>query len=223
MKDTGDIIVIILAIVVVLFAALNAFIALQQVADLARITGYQVSNIARGNITLSIPSNVQIEFIVPLINWSNGSIIQGRDHAQLITSANFDIQVQNGTWVNGSGQGKDTGLVLRNSGNVNVTVNLTTGYNATNFFGNITGEKYEWNISFNTLSDPNNRTCGFPWKFPHFHNFTDVNKSGEIVCKNLSFTPGENELRLDIKLVIPQGVARKEYSDTLVAVAEVAI
>lgn len=241
MKKDNNTFLIVLAIIAALLAAFNAYVALQQVTDLATITGYQVlTNVSRGNVTLIIPQNVQVEFNPFVINWSNGSIIAGRDFARLTTTENFNEQVHNGTWPNATfaatnSPGTRYGLVVRNAGNINVSVNLTTRYNSTNLFDNVTtgtGQVgvntfvYLWNISNNnTIGVPPlfaGAACGREWNFSLFENFTGVNKTGQLVCQNLSFAPGRNALRIDVMLVIPQSVPRKEYTDTITATAEVA-
>ena len=228
MKKENNTLLIVLAIIAALLAVFNAYVALRQVSDLASITGYQVlTNVSKGNITLSIPSNVQIEFVVNLINWSNGSVISGFSNATLVSTFNASIQVRNGTWENGTGQGRDSGLVLRNSGNVNVSVNLTSLRNKTDFFLpiNLPEAAYMWNVSNNnTLTT----TCGIAWQYPLFNVFKDVNTSGDIVCKNLSTYPGQNALRIDILLMVPSTAQKTtggpptngSYTDTIIAVAE---
>ena len=229
-KESNNILLIVLAIVAALLAAFNAYVALQQVADLATITGYQVlTNVSRGNITLSIPLNIQVEFNPFIIDWANGSIIAGRDQARLVTSNNFDIQVQNGTWINATAAqlGTRFGLVLRNAGNVNVSVNISAGKNRTDFFtpANLSNTEYQWNISTNNsgVSNPAANTCGRAYNFSFYESFTDVVREGNITCRNLSYLPGQNAMRIDILISIPQSVQRRNYTDTLVAVAEAAV
>lgn len=224
-KEKDNTLLIVLAIIASLLAAFNAYIALQQVSDLARITGFQISN-QTGNITLSIPQNVQVEFNPAIINWSNGSVYSNETAARLMTTNNIDIQVMNGTWVNGTNQGRGTGLVLRNVGNINVSINLTTGKNKTTFFLPIDISDlravYLWNISNN---NSNIRTCGAAAQYSSFNLFTPVNttdKGSQFVCRNLSYLSGENMLRIDILLHVPQGVERKEYTDTITAQADIA-
>ena len=219
MKKENNTLLIVLAIVAALLAAFNAYIALQQVSDLARITGYQIAgNRSTGNVTLSIPSNVQVLFTQNIINWSNGSVSSNAVNATLRTTRNLPDQVVNGTWVNGTGNGRDTGLVLRNLGNINVSITLNATKNYSTFFLPIglDGVQYQWNITNNESG-----TCsGTAQAFTFSQWWSPNNTLGDLICRNMSYLDASNELRLDILLVIPQGVIKnQDYSDTITATA----
>ncbi len=196
---------------------------------MANLTGYQISSSSSGNVTLIIPSNVQVEFNPAIINWSNGSFNAGVDMAVLKTSSTLAEQVQNGTWLTGTGQGRDTGLVLINRGNINVSVNLTTFRNNFTFFQPTVGigrALYELNISSNATLGAPETACGngVPnWQNVTFNTFTtalNATEGGIIICRNMSYITGQNALRIDVLLRIPSGVQRKEYADTITASAE---
>ncbi len=229
MKKQNNTLLITLAIIAAVLAAFNAYVALQQVSDLARVTGFQVfSSTSVGNVTLSIPQNVQVEFNPAIINWSNGSFDAGVDMAVLKTSNTLSERVQNGTWWNGAGQGRDTGLVLINRGNINVSVNLTTFRNNFTFFQPTVGigrALYDLNISSNATLGVPETACGVVWQSANFNVFTtakNATEGGIIICRNMSYIAGQNALRIDVLLRIPVGVQRREYADTVTATADVA-
>ncbi len=226
MKKQNNTLLITLAIIAVVLAAFNAYVALQEISGLARLTGYQVSSSSSGNVTLIIPSNVQVEFNPAIINWSNGSFDAGVDMAVLKTTSNISDQVKNGTWVNLTGEGRDTGLVLINRGNINVSVNLTTFRNNFTFFQPTVGigrALYDLNISSNATLGVPETACGVVWQSANFNVFTtakNATEGGIIICRNMSYIAGQNALRIDVLLRIPSGVQRKEYADTVTAAAE---
>lgn len=218
-KEKGDSLIAILVVIAALLGAINAYTAMRQVSDLARITGFQTfgSN-ASGNITLTLPSNVQIDFLVAVINWSSGSVDSSTPRALLKTSSNLADQVQNGSWANGTGNGRDTGLILANIGNTNVSINLTSGKYSGNFFLplNISGTEYQWNLTNNETG-----SCGTGAQLVTFGSFRNTSINGEIVCSNMSYLSSSNQLRIDILLAIPVGVQKSSsgYSDTITAIA----
>jgi hypothetical protein len=164
---------------------------------------------------------LQIEFLVNIINWSNGSVNSGADNATLKTTANIADQVKDGTWVNGSDNGRSTGLTLRNSGNINVSISLNATKNYTTFFLplGLAGVQYQWNITNNESG-----TCGGTAQAFTFGTWSSVNNTlGDLICRNMSYLDASNELRLDILLVVPQNVQKNlAYTDTITATATAA-
>ena len=235
LKGGSNTLLIVLAVVAAFLAAFNAFVALQQVSDLARMTGYQVGPSDRGNVTLIIPLNIQIQFSPNLINWSNGTVIPIYNHANLTTSPvnSQAARVVQGTWdwntgCSQCGSGKDTGLVVSNVGNVNVSINLTANKNSSDMFGALGATMpagFQWNITANGTGAPDS-VCGAAYRIVPvvWGLFREVNKSGDIVCRNLSWTPNINSLRIDFKWIIPKDAARTSdyntYASSITAVAE---
>jgi hypothetical protein len=170
MKKGSEALLIVLAIVAVVLTAVNAFVALRQVSDIARVTGYQVSPTIPGRVNLSIPTQVLVYFNRSVINWQNGSVnvAGGYNHANLSTvnlSAVPPQKIVGGTWTeyceeiglgcpaagtNTRKPGIDTGLLFVNYGNVNVSVQLRSDVNWINFPGGTGGAiqpRFWWNVS----------------------------------------------------------------------------
>ena len=124
------------------------------------------------------------------------------------TSRRDENNVSNGNWT-----GNTAGLVVENIGNVNVTFNLRTFKNATNFTGGTAGAgpQYLFNVTeveSGSCTDQN-ITFGF---------YYDVNTSdpGTKVCG--SFTALDTDsMRIDVRVVIPSDSMTGELTDTFTA------
>ena len=157
MERSSETILVILVIIALVLTAINAFVALRQIADIARVTGYQVQD-PSGRVNLSIPTAANIRFNVSIIDWKNGTVntLGGFDSANLSTSNTPNAsKVVGGTWDPNVATNTVTGLLLLNIGNVNLSVQLNSNINARNYLcggspcgaGAIPEPKFEWNVT----------------------------------------------------------------------------
>ena len=154
------------------------------------ITGNAVAN---GSINVTINSSVSLNFTTSEVNWGTGAVDSETLWATIDTVGN----VENGTWSALSG-----GLVIRNAGNVNLTLNLSMGKNASTFIGG-TGESYEYNVS-----NVDAGACIPPGGFS-LDTYYDAG-TNTLICDY--FEPNES-IRVDLKLVIPFDSSQGILSD----------
>jgi hypothetical protein len=154
------------------------------------ITGFATAN---GSVNVTINESVSLNFTTSEVNWGSGAVDSEEDWATLDTIGN----VGNGTW-----SALGDGLVIRNAGNVNLTLNFTTGKNASVFIGG-TGESYEYNVT-NIDAD----ACTPPGGFS-LNTYYDAGSS-TLICDSL----GTNKsIRVDFRLIIPVDSSQGILSD----------
>jgi len=166
------------------------------------LTGFVTSS---GTVNVSISTSAAINFTTSLVNWGSGNVNNGSLLAVLDTSAGT---VTNGTWTPVT-----TGFKIENYGNVNVSLSLKTGLNASGFIGG-TSPLYQYNVTNNETSSCINSTALGVWQ--------DVNAtapSGTLFCSLFSFLDSSDLIRVDIKLAIPYNSKTDTLTDTLTATA----
>lgn len=163
MERGSETILVILVIIALVLTAINAYVALRQVSDIARLTGYQVQD-PSGRVNLSIPSQANIRFNISIIDWENGTVdtLAGFSSANLSTSAPIGSKVLQGTWSEtnpllpgGRKRGIDTGLLIMNIGNVNLSLQIESGAAANTYLcgaipcgvGAIPDPQFRWNVT----------------------------------------------------------------------------
>lgn len=144
------------------------------------ITGHATSE---GVVNLSINPSSSVNFISSDINWGSGRVVDGDARAILDSEGN----VINGTW----GSSND-GFVVRNSGNLNLRLNLTMSKNANNFIGG-TGASYMYKVS-----NVEDGACTPPAGF-NLGVYYEVGAS-TLICD--SFQVGKS-INIDLRLVVP--------------------
>jgi len=199
-------------VVLAVLAVVLAFIALisvfYSVAVFSGITG-QVTGEA--NLTIAA---------VTSINISNGSIEWGEGIVTEGSSAVFNTSF--GTVGGGNWTTVKTGMLIQNSGNVNVTIDLATSKgNASSFIGATAGALYEWNISNYEV-----RSC-ISWSVDGIaNNFTTVNGTTAgteafktRVCNVFGYIAAADVLELDFSVVIPETAPTGIKTDTITITA----
>lgn len=170
-----------------------------------KITGYATTT---GKINLTVESAAAINFSTSEINWGSGRVTAGQSSATLNTAGGAN-NITNGNWT-----GNTAGLIVENIGNTNLTINLTAGSNAAGLLGG-TGSSYEFNVSNSEggscLDDSGG---GSP---AGINVFVSANTTTKEVCGRFRHETGNDEIRIDIKLVVPEDSKTGELTDTITA------
>lgn len=154
------------------------------------ITGFATAN---GSVNVTVNESVSLNFTTSEVNWGSGAVDSETAWATLDTVGG----VTNGSW-----SAVSSGLVIRNAGNINLTLNLSMGKNAASFIGG-TGESYQYNVS-NVDEDACEPPVGFS-----LDSYYDAGDN-VLICD--SFEPNES-IRVDFKLVIPVDSSQGILSD----------
>jgi hypothetical protein len=165
------------------------------------LTGFSVDE---GSVNVSVNQNVIVDFTTSSIDWGAGSLDDGVDYATIDTLGNV---------VDGSWDAVSNGFLIENDGNVNVTVNISSGKDAVSFIGG-TSPEYKYNIS-NVDED----ACSSIGEF-NLGEFYEIETNSKSICE--SFSSGST-MRIDLRLVIPSDSTLGSLSDTLTATVEIKV
>ncbi len=147
-----------------------------------------------GEANLTINTSASISFVDNSVNWGSGSVDETPSFAILDTNGTTaaGTAVINGSWNN-----ETTGLMLRNDGNVNVSVDLVSSKDAAAFIGG-TNPAFKWAIS-------NNETGSCAAGIANT-GYTDVNTTapGTRICDDLQYADSNDELIIDLYVRVPE-------------------
>jgi len=163
-----------------------------------KLTGYATNAV----VNVSIEQRAYINFTFDEINFGPGNIDSGESNATIDTLGN----VVHGNWTPVS-----NGFTIENLGNVNVSLDLKTDKNATDFLGG-QNPRYQYNIS-NLESE----SCSLG--HINLGEWYEVNKTGDgtRICNFFQYTDSRDTIRIDVRLVIPSDASVGIKSDTFTA------
>jgi len=190
--------VAIVAVVISVIGAGITYMSVNSLKEVWRVTGFAGTT---GTLDVNITSLASINFTTDVINFSSGSVTQGLGSATLQT---------NGTVAGGSWSAVSSGFVLENIGNVNVTLKIKTGSNASKLFGG-TGAIYQYNISNVEAS-----SCNNTWLLGAFNDVNDTSP-GTLVCGSFQSVDASDTIKIDVKLGIPSDSFTGDKIDTFTA------
>jgi len=168
------------------------------------LTGFATS----GTVNITVVNTASINFDVDSINWGSGSIDSGQTSATLYTGG-AEPRVINGNWT-----AVEQGFRINNTGNTNLTINLSASDTVANFIGG-TNPSYQWNV---TDYVPGACTGGIT--LATFAN--TATGAGTLICDQFNYIDGADVIRVDIKVVIPYDAPATAKSNTITATASAA-
>jgi len=175
----GDNSLLFVSVVVFGLAVASMVSMFGEISDFS-ITGFATAN---GSVNVTVNSSVSLNFTTSEVSWGSGAVDSETAWATVDTVGNVD----NGTW-----SALSSGLIIRNAGNVNLTLNLSIGKNAASFIGG-TGESYMYNVS-NVDDSACVPAAGFV-----LDTYYDAG-SNVLICDSFD---RNKSIRVDFKLVIP--------------------
>jgi hypothetical protein len=191
-SDNLLVIVAVIAVVSSMVGLLITYNSISHTRDF--ITGF--ANTETGIVNITIQDLALIEIISAAgyagnktIDWGSG-YVTALDYADLVTNGT----VAGGTWGEVS-----QGFIIRNSGNRNVTVNITSEKNAANFIGGAAGGGPIFR--FNVTNLPGNESCIDYEVTPGV--YYDMNTSDTILCNNFGPAADNRLIRLDFWVRVP--------------------
>lgn len=188
----------ILLISAIVVSIITTFIALNQV-NLMRITGWQTyTPTTVGQINITINQNLTIYFTNYNMSFGSGAIVASKNSTTLNSSmptfntVNTSILTA-ANWTNTS-DFRPSRFTLRNDGNVNASIALTSSKTAATFIGG-TGPSFQFNVSQKEANSCNNGGT--------IAAFTEVSGASQDACTNLGAWDTRDELYVDVLIVIP--------------------
>ena len=200
-----------LAVIAVIVAVVAAGFTYFSIVNLVTIVGRATDT---GTTNLTVESSIAVNFTTAAINWSDGLVDVGQSNATLNTTGAGSVA--NGNWTS------QTGLILENIGNLNLSLNISGGKSAVDFLGG-TNPLYRWNFSVTeanaclneTGQDGTNGTGGGQGPLQSFY---DVNTTiANRICDVFQFIDTADELRIDFLLQVPSDAPTGSKTDTITA------
>lgn len=196
----------------------NKFDAIQLVGYLAILViiislasfGMVLTGNATGIVNITVETSASINFTTFVINWGSGVVAPAQSNATLDTSAGVN-NVTNGNWT-----GNTQGLILENIGNVNVSINLTAGKNATEFIGGTT-PLFQYNATNNETGSCLNSTGGTGAL--SLGTYANITSLPSVICGRLRYVQGSDAIRIDLKLVVPSDSFTGILNNSIIAIA----
>jgi predicted secreted protein len=202
-KMKADKILLIIAVVAVVSSFVSTgFTYFSVIGLFNQISGYATT----GEANLTVETLAEVNFTTSLIDWGSGLVDTGETSAQLLSFGSNNVSGGNWTLQTGGG------LAIINSGNVNVSLNLSVGKNASEFIGGTT-PGYEWNISEVEGGSCTATGLGV-WRHA---NTTDLNSGGGFDCTLFRFEAANDQIRIDFNLTIPEDSSTGALTDTITA------
>ena len=196
-------VLIVVAIIAVTFAVVNLII---QYEDITELTGFSTST-KGGTANVTIIAQASVTFATASVEWGIGAVNDGDTSSLLDTSNN---SVADGNWTAVS-----QALVLRNDGNSNVSVTLTSSTASAFIGGSTVSPTYKLMVSTTT----GNVSCDSE------HNkmtaYTVVTGSAQDACTNLSYYNDHDNIDIDVQLRIPADAAPGVKGAVVTAIATV--
>jgi len=175
------------------------------------ITGLATDTAAVG---LSIGGLAQVNWTTASINWVTGSVVAGKTTCRLDSYSN-PIDTANCSGFTAQADG----LVLENTGNKNVSLNISCGKNASGFIGDGSevNAVYQWNVS-----NLEANSCGTN-SLELTSSWQTASTTHIAVCNSTDggfrFEDNKDTLKFDVMVVIPSDTPSGGKSDSITATA----
>ncbi|MEK6915499.1 MAG: hypothetical protein AABW89_03080 [Nanoarchaeota archaeon] len=178
------------------------------------ISGYATST---GEANLTVETVVAINFTTSSINWGSGRVTAGASSATLETTEGAG-SVTNGNWTVVS-----NGLLIRNIGNVNVSLNLSGTKTAAQMIGG-TSPGYKWLINLDTGSGASTCLNASGGGVEFSDSYQNVNVTPALnLCAKFGYEDSKDRLLIDFQVVVPSDSFTGALGDTVTATAFAAV
>jgi len=207
-KKTAALIIII----ALCFSIGGMLLSLNKLNSIEGITGRASTEYAGVNVTIT--STASINFTVNNVNFGTGTVSSGCSFCMLNTSGVTDACCVGFTTPT------PTGLVVQNIGNKNVSLNFSFDMNAVTYIGG-TGPLFQINVTENETNSCFNNSNAAKSAINSTYNgtFGDVLAANMQICSNFRPEAANDELRINIRLKIPDNSITGARNATLTATA----
>ena len=209
-KKTAALIIII----ALCFSIGGMLLSLNKLNSIEGITGRASTEYAGVNVTIT--STASINFTVNNVNFGTGTVSSGCSFCMLNTSGVTDACCVGFTTPT------PTGLVIENTGNKNVSLNLSFDMDAETYIGG-TGPLFQINATENETYSCVNNTYGPASGLNTTYNDTFGSvisaATGIPLCSNFRTEQLNDEIRINIRLKIPENSRTGARNATIIASA----
>lgn len=200
MKEPSNKFLAILLIVSMAVAVFGAFTSLSMIKEL---TGFGT----QGYVNVTIANMSSLNVTTTDCNFGVGAITATQTYA---------ILASNGTILNWNSTGTNTNMTLRNDGNQNLSINVTSGKTLAAFLGGGSNTEYRMWASVKDAGACTNgtilfATCGTP--YPCWPG-TNMTTASVMVCNNLSTPDTVDEISVGCYIRISDNTPAGSKTDT---------
>ena len=187
-------VVALLAIVVSVGGLISTYSSLVDLAHSDSITGHATSS---GVVNVTVSTSVSANLTIDNVFWGAGIVDDGALNATIDTEGN----IARGNW-----SGLSEGLVIKNDGNVALTLEISSNKNASEFLGG-TNASYQYKVTNvdSGACTPSAITLGV---------YHDINSTPVEVCDPFEVNESVN---IDFRLVIPSNSDAGVLTSTITA------
>jgi hypothetical protein len=210
MRD--DKLLLTIAVFAVAIAVVSTGITYFSIINLTtKLTAY----VTEATTNLTVETSAIVNFTNNAVNFSSGRVNSDSDAASLDTTGSGTVT--GGNWT------AQAGLTIENTGNVNISLNLSGTKTAATFIGG-TSPVYEWNVTeseANTCLNQSGRVAdaGDAHHGLELNNFHNVNTTAtqSEKCRVFRFQSANDAMRIDFNLTIPEDSSTGELTDLITA------
>jgi hypothetical protein len=199
-----------LIVIAIVISITGTFLSFDMLNELEVYRQYFTGHGLSGQVNITITENLTINVIQTNITFGTGYVDTGLLGATLNTSvADYLIGPQN--WTNTTVYNPKP-IELRNDGNVNASINITSGQTADQFLGGTT-PSYEFNSS-------NMLEAGLEDCVGTLYDYTNLDTTQQQFCTNLGSVDNRDQLYAHCRLWVPSDTTgEKEDYWTFTAVS----
>lgn len=208
-----DRLLLVVALVAVGLAFLGSSVTYVSLTHLvSEFSGY----VSTGELNLTIETSADVNFTTRSVSWGSGRVNNNANAASLTTFETNNVTSGNWTLTTVGG------LRLENTGQVNVSLNISVGKNASEFIGG-TNPVYEWNLTnveANSCLNISGISGGYGGlRLNSFYpaNTTPATARGGLGCSVFRFESTSDVLRLDFNLTVPEDSQTGALGDVITA------
>lgn len=181
----------VLLVIAIMIAIVGAWTSIDKVERLAGLTGFGT----QGYVNLTIANMTNLNVTATSCDFGTGAVNAASTYA---------ILASNGTVLNWNSTGTSTNMSIKNDGNQNVSVNVTSDKTLAQFLGGGSWTEYRM---FGGVKEPGAcingtiifATCGTAW--PCWPG-TNMSTTSTLLCNNLSAAESTDEMYVGCYLVI---------------------
>lgn len=222
MKTDSNNFLMIVAVVAVSFAMFNLAVTVNKVGDMKNaLTGFALEGIQlapsdQGPVDVVVESSASVEFLTTnnALDWGSG-FVSGGTFATLETEAPFLTN-----WVENLAPSTVTeGLILRNIGNVDVTLDLSSSNDAAGFIGGTHDNLYQWKLSEYTAGGDVAGACGGTGLIDIVYTDVALTALPRQVCPQFNWEDTTDEILIDVHVNVPDDANSGAKSSVITAAA----
>ena len=205
--DISNKFLVVLLVIVIAVTFVGVWVSVDRISRLGALTGYGTE----GTVNVTIDTWTETNVTQPTCNFGSGYVTAPNQHATLSSQTSCDDGISGDVkdnWTNTSTYDPDC-MEVRNDGNTNVQVNVSSGKDAATMIGGTNPEYKVWSqskeIGFITEACLTGGAIDYPG--------TEMDTTNVTVCAELQAKEEEDEMYVGCYLIIPDNAVAGARGD----------